>query len=107
MRLEVVEGTLRLLATLINDNRFDDLETDTLEFKSVPATGNDWHKLHESACAFLNTRGGIIILGVKEEGTGQSRCYRFTGWQSHAEPNVRQLSKQFTDENGRRLQIDE
>lgn len=107
MALEVVERTLRRLAELIAEDRFDDLETDTLEFKSVPSDGKDWHNLHESACAFLNTRGGIIILGVKEEGTGDRRRYRITGWQPQAEPKIQQLSKQFNDDVGTVMKIDD
>lgn len=105
MRLPVIERTLARLAVLIGEDRFEELETDTLEFKPVPSTGAAWDKLHQSACAFLNTRGGIIVLGVKEEGTGPSRRYRFTGWQATAEPNVKDIATQFTDDRNNPLVI--
>lgn len=105
MKLEIVETTLRHLAELIATGRFEELETDTLEIKPVPANHGEWGQIHKSACAFLNTRGGIIVLGVREEGRGASRHYVFSGWKPHAEPNVKEIPSQFTDEHGHTLTL--
>lgn len=107
MRLAVIENTLARLSELLEADRFEELETDTLEFKPLPATGAEWNTFYESACALLNTRGGIIIVGVKEQGTGPARRYRLTGWRPDGEPKVAQTSQQFTDETGLRMQIDD
>ena len=98
--MSFLEQTLLKLSELIQNNRFVNLETDGLEIKSVPTIGGEWKEVHKSINAFLNTRGGIIILGVKEEGRDAARRYVLSGWKSHAEPNVKAISKQFTDRNG-------
>jgi predicted HTH transcriptional regulator len=100
-----VDKTLVRLAELIGQGRFEELETDTLEIKSVPADSPGWRERHKSACAFLNTRGGILIFGIKEEGTGAARKYVFTGWQPHAEPNLKDFPKQFTERDGSPLDL--
>jgi ATP-dependent DNA helicase RecG len=105
MKIAVVEKTLSRLADLITNGRFEELETDTLEIKAVPPEAAAWHERHKSVCAFLNTRGGIIILGVKEEGTGTERKYVFTGWQAHAEPKLKEIPRQFTERDGRPLDV--
>lgn len=97
-----VEKVLTHLADLIQRGRFRELETDTIEIKPVPPSQGQWEEHHNSACAFLNTRGGIIILGIKEEAIGPQRRYVFTGWQPHAEQNLKQLRSQFSDHLGNR-----
>src|SRR5665213_360802 len=105
MEPRIVEKILAKLADLMAQDRFEELETDALEIKSVPSDGQAWREQHKTACAFLNTRGGIIILGIKEEGSGAQRRYRFTGWRSDAEAKVKEIANQFTDVAGRRLDI--
>src|SRR6266581_6947203 len=39
-------------------------ETDTIEFKESPTK-----EIKKAACAFANTRGGRILIGVKDDGT--------------------------------------
>lgn len=107
MRIAALEKALTRLSELVVQGRFEELETDTLEIKPVPADGVGWRERHKSACAFLNTRGGIIIYGIKEEGTGAARKYVFPGWQSHAEPNLKEFARQFTDRQGRALDLSE
>ena len=98
--MSFLDQTLLKLSELIQSNRFVNLETDGLEIKPVPTIGGEWKEVHKSINAFLNTRGGIVILGVKEEGTGLAQRYVLSGWKAHAEPNVTAISKQFTDRKG-------
>lgn len=98
--MKFVDQILNELSQLIQQGRFAGLETDALEIKPVPSDGGEWKERHKSINAFLNTRGGIMILGVKEEGTGPARRYVITGWKEHAEPHLKEISKQFTDGDG-------
>ncbi len=98
--MKVVDRILVKLTELIQQGRFEELETEGLELKPVPAEGGEWKERHKSINAFLNTRGGIVILGVKEEGAGTSRRYVLTGWRDHAEPNLKEIPRLFTDRKG-------
>jgi len=103
--MTAVDHILARLADLIRQNRFEELETEGLEIKPVPADGGDWKERHKSINAFLNTRGGILVLGVKEEGTGPTRRYVLSGWREHAEPNLKDIPKLFTDRKRRPLDL--
>lgn len=103
--MTVVANTLQKLAELIQQDRFMELETEGLEIKPVPADGGEWKERHKSVNAFLNTRGGIMILGVKEEGTGQARRYVISEWKDHAEPNLKEFARLFADQKGVKLDL--
>lgn len=103
--MKVVDQTLNKLAELIQQGRFVELETEGLEIKPVPADGGEWKECQKSVNAFLNTRGGIVILGVKEEGAGPARRYVLSEWKEHAEPNLKELPRLFTDRKGVKLDL--
>lgn len=105
MKFESLDKTLAKLETLIQQGRFEELETDSLEIKPVPPTGGDWSERYKSVCAFLNTRGGFLILGVKDEGSGKDRHYDFKGWDAREEGKLKDLPRKFTDRNGRTLDL--
>lgn len=100
-----IDQLLTKLADLIQQGRFAELETEGLEIKPVPADGGEWKELHKSLNAFLNTRGGLLLLGIKEEGTGPARRYTLSEWKDHAEPNLKQFAGLFTDRKGVKLDL--
>src|SRR5690606_31896122 len=55
--------------------------------------------------AFLNSRGGILLRGVKEEGKGADRRYVVTGGRDEAEPNLKEFPRLFTDRKGVKLDL--
>lgn len=103
--MKFVDAVLSQLAALIQRRSFEELESDQLEIKPTPPTGGEWRERYKSANAFLNTRGGVILLGVKEEGRGDERRYVFTGWQAEAENQLKELSQRFTDRRGAKLDL--
>jgi len=95
-----IDRVLQRLAGLIQENRYEEQETERLEIKPVPAEGGKWKEFYKSVDAFLNTRGGIIILGIKEEGQGEARRYVFTGYRDEVEAKLKELPSLFTDRRG-------
>lgn len=103
--MKFIDQILDRLNILIDQGRFEELETEGLEIKPVPAAGAEWKERHKSVNAFLNTRGGILILGIKEDGTDKARRYTFSGWKEHAEPNLKEFPRLFSDRRGNKLDL--
>ena len=102
-----VDTVLAKLAVLIEERRFESLETDGLEIKPVPSSTGDWRERHVSVNAFLNTRGGILLLGFKEEGRGARRRWVFTGYREEAENKLKEFPRLFQDRKGTALDLRE
>ncbi len=88
----------------IKSETYANVETDKFELKDL-STGGDWRELYKSACAFMNTRGGILVIGIKED--NQQKQFRFTGFQSGNENNIKQLPFQFTTDEGKKIDLTE
>ena len=102
---DVVDNALTKLAVLIAEDRFEEMETDGLEIKPVPAAAGEWRERHVSVNAFLNTRGGILLLGFKEQGRGTEKRWRFTGYREEAENKLKEFPRLFADSSGTPLDL--
>ena len=100
-----LDRLLDRLDELIRTDSFEELETEGIEIKPVPASGGEWRKIHESVNTFLNTRGGLLLVGIKEEQLPTGKRYVFTGYRSEAEPKLKDLSSLFCDRYGRKLDL--
>ena len=90
---------LNKLEVCVRDGAYESLETDWLEIKPVPSTGGAWDNIRDSICAFLNTRGGVVILGVKDEQQPR-RPFIFTGYTENNSGQLSALRSVFKDTKG-------
>lgn len=105
MTHDPINKVLARLADLVRQGLFEQLETDTLEIKPVPHDAQSWKEIHKSVCSFLNTRGGLILLGIKETQTSGKNIYQFSGWQAQAEPKVKDIPHLFQDRKRHKLDL--
>ena len=104
--MDELSQILAKLEHCVQGQLFESLETDWLEIKPVPSTGNAWNTIKESVCAFLNTRGGVVVVGVKDE-PKPHRHYMFTGYTENQSGNLIALRSAFKDVNGNPLDVGE
>ncbi len=97
---------LNKLEVCVRQQTYESLETDGVEVKSVPSTGGAWSSIRQSICAFLNSRGGTIILGIKDE-KKPHRHYTFTGYTENNSGNLSELRHCFKDGRGHSLDVSE
>jgi predicted HTH transcriptional regulator len=97
MEMRSIEKKLSEIEKIIaNDLEYKGLENERLELKDLSG-GDNWKELYKTVCAFLNSGGGIVIIGVKED--GKTKKLKFTGYNQNNEARIKELARQFTDKN--------
>lgn len=100
--MKVIEKILKQLEDSLQSNTFKSVETERVGLKPL-STGGEWKSFHETVCAFLNTDGGIIIIGIREN--TKNKSYTFPGYDENFEQKIKDLSTKFSDENGNPLDL--
>lgn len=98
-----IERILSEIENCVNDNVFKKLEHDKLELKDNSHTTSDWREVYKTACAFLNTHGGIILIGIHED--EKSQKFNITGYDKRNEDKTKEISKVYTDELKQQLDL--
>ena len=104
--MDIVEKNLAIIANCINSCQYKEVETERFELKDLSAGwGKDWYK---SVCSFLNTNGGVIVIGIRDNNNINPKNYKFNGY-TNSEKNEnhlkQELPKFFTDIEGKELDL--
>ena len=97
--MDYIGKNLDIIAQCIARNQYIELETDRLELKDLSSNGS-WSELHRTVCAFLNTNGGIVVIGLKDKGNEKDKDkkrYKFTGFNYDHKPKLKEICKLFTN----------
>lgn len=102
-----IDKTLRTLEECISTQTYVEVETERFELKDL-STNTNWTELYKTVCAFLNTNGGIVVLGIKDKGNEKDKNkkhYQFKGFNYDNEANLKEIGAKFTDKQGRPLDL--
>jgi len=102
--MRTIDKILASIEQYIQNRDYFPIETDKLELKDLSG-GEDWKELYKTICAFLNTKGGIIIIGIRED--TKNKCFKFTGFTltQSIEEKIKDFSTKFTDKDGNKLDL--
>lgn len=99
--MKTADKILAQIEACITQNKYEKIETDKIELKDL--SGGVSAELYKSACAFLNAEGGMVIIGIHED--EKQKKYGFKGYNPEIEASLKQLPKQFTDEQRHTLDL--
>jgi predicted HTH transcriptional regulator len=105
--MNFIDKTLRTLEECIFTQTYVEVETERFELKDL-STNTNWTELYKTVCAFLNTNGGIIVVGIKDKGNEKDKnkkYYQFKGFNYDNEANLKEIGRKFTDKQGRSLDL--
>lgn len=95
-----IEYILQELIYCIKNDTYKELETDSIEIKNMPPNKghNSFDEILKSTCAFLNTNGGKIIVGIKEK--QNPKRYELIGYDDNFENTIKlAFEKYFRNDN--------
>ena len=100
--MDLIDKNLQIIADCIKNNTYKAVETERFELKDLSnGWGDDWYK---SVCAFLNTNGGVVVIGINDNDKAKPPYYKFTGY-NNSDKNEKYLktelpTKKFTNRDG-------
>jgi len=95
--MKVIDEFLRKLESIIQSGSYEHVENDKIELKDNSHEASDWTEVYKTSNAFLNSEGGMIVIGVKEDTNDKS--YSVTGFNFTNEAKTKEIKNVFTDEN--------
>ena len=95
--MKYIEKILTEIEGHIKANTYKALETNNIEFKDLSSSGS-WDQLYISVCSFLNTQGGIVIIGIQED--IKKKQFKFTGYNPNDENKIKEISAKINSIDG-------
>jgi predicted HTH transcriptional regulator len=104
--MDLIEKNLNVILTCISNGQYKEVENERFELKSLHSGwGDNWYK---SVCAFFNTNGGVIVIGINDRNNTKPQQYKFVGYvnsDSNEKHLKQELPKKFTDREGNALDL--
>ncbi len=103
--MKEIDKILNNIEHCITNDYYLSAETEKIELKPTPPSMKEAHSLLQSVCAFMNTDGGMIIVGIKDNNKGDKKNYELKGYKEDFEGNLKLLGQQFTDINLNKIDV--
>ena len=102
-----IDKILNQVEECIRDNTYTPVETEKVELKPTPPYLKGAATLLQSVCAFMNSNGGILIVGIKDNNNVAAKNYEVKGYNDDFEPVLKTLGNHFTDKDFNKLNLSE
>jgi ATP-dependent DNA helicase RecG len=105
--MKEIDKILNNIEDCITNNYYLSAETEKVELKPTPPSMKEAQSLLQSVGAFMNTDGGMLIIGIKDNNKGDKKNYELKGYKEDFEGNLKLLGQQFTDIHFKPIDVSE
>ncbi|MBC7650864.1 MAG: putative DNA binding domain-containing protein [Deinococcales bacterium] len=100
-----VEKILIDIESCIQTGVFKKLEDDKLDMKDNSHNASEWKEVFKTSCAFLNTNGGILLIGIHED--EKNKTFDIKGFNKENEDKLKTIKNQFKNEKKEVLNLEQ
>jgi ATP-dependent DNA helicase RecG len=105
--MKEIDKIINQIEYCIQNNYYEPVETETIELKPTPPSLKESNSVLQTICAFMNTNGGILLLGIKDNNNIPNKNYEIKGYREDFENTLKEFGKQFTDRNNEPIDLSE
>ena len=102
-----IDKILNQIEDCIRRDYYQPVETEKVELKTSPPNTKDASSIFQSVCAFLNTNGGILIVGIKDINNAPKKYYEVKGYNEDSESIIKIIKSKFTNRDLSPLDVSE
>ncbi len=103
--MKEIDKILTQIEDCITNDYYHSVETEKIELKPTPPNLKSAHSMLQTVCAFLNTNGGILIIGIKDNNNIPKKHYELKGYNEEAEGILKSIGTQFTDKDNNPIDV--
>jgi ATP-dependent DNA helicase RecG len=100
-----VENILLEIENCIQHGKFKSLEDDKLDIKDNSHSATEWKEIYKTTCAFLNTHGGIILIGIHED--EKNKRFVINGFDKKNEEKLKCIKDIFTNDKKEKIDLEQ
>lgn len=103
--MKVIDETLQQIEFCIQNNDFYVIENEKVELKDNSHNKSEWIEVFRTVNAYLNTNGGLIVIGVYED--KNNKKYIFKGFDFNNEDKLKTIKDQYVDDHNAKKDVSE
>jgi ATP-dependent DNA helicase RecG len=103
--MKIVDDILQQIEYCIQNNDFAIIENEKVELKDNSHSKSEWTEVFKTANAYLNTNGGIIIIGIYED--KKNKKYIYKGFDFNNEDKLKTIKDSYIDDHGAKKDVSE
>lgn len=105
--MKEIDKILNKVEDCINNKYYSSVETEKVELKPSPPSLKEANSLLHSVCAFLNTNGGILVIGIRDNNNVPNKNYELKGYNEESESILKTIGQKFTDKDWKAVDVSE
>jgi len=101
-----IDKILNHIEDCITSHTYRPVETEKVELKPTPPSLKEAKSLIQTVCSFMNTNGGILIVGIRDNNNVQEKNYELKGYNEEFESILKDIGKKsFTDKDFKQVDV--